>query len=65
MSKIIGVGHYLPKQKIYNTHFSEHVFMNESGELLKQDKLTTQLPASMLLLHPDVTVIIDEEAYEG
>lgn len=34
-------------------------------ELLKQDKLTTQLPASMLLLHPDVTVIIDEEAYEG
>ncbi len=40
MSKIIGVGHYLPKQKIDNTHFSEHVFMNESGELLKQDNST-------------------------
>ena len=32
-------------------------------ELLNEDKITTQLPASMLLLHPDVTVIIDEEAY--
>lgn len=34
-------------------------------ELLREDKITTQLPASMLLLHPDVTVIIDEEAYRG
>ncbi len=34
-------------------------------ELLKKDKITTQLPASMLLLHPDVTVIVDEEAYNG
>lgn len=34
-------------------------------ELLREDKITTQLPASMLLLHPDVTVIIDEEAYQG
>lgn len=34
-------------------------------ELLKGDKITTDLPASMLLLHPDVTVIVDEEAYNG
>lgn len=34
------------------------------GELLKQDKVTTNLPASLLLLHPDVTVIMDEEAAE-
>ena len=34
-------------------------------ELLKADKLTTQLPASMLLLHPNVTIIVDEEAYNG
>lgn len=34
-------------------------------KLLNSDKLTTQLPASMLLLHPDVTIIVDEEAYEG
>lgn len=34
------------------------------GELLKGDKVTTGLPASLLLLHPDVTVIMDEEAAE-
>ena len=32
-------------------------------ELLKADKITTKLPASMLLLHHDVTIIVDEEAY--
>ena len=32
-------------------------------QLLKAEKITTQLPASMLLLHPNVT-IVDEEAYE-
>lgn len=40
MSKIIGVGHYLPKQKISNHFFDQHVFMDESGELLKQDSPT-------------------------
>lgn len=34
------------------------------GELLKGDKVTTGLPASLLLLHLDVTVIMDEEAAE-
>lgn len=34
-------------------------------ELLKGESITTQLPASMLLLHKDVTIILDEEAYEG
>jgi glucosamine-6-phosphate deaminase len=34
-------------------------------KLLKADKITTKLPASMLLLHHDVTIIIDEEAYNG
>ncbi|MBZ2174562.1 glucosamine-6-phosphate deaminase [Schnuerera sp. xch1] len=34
-------------------------------KLLEGKKITTQLPASMLLLHPDVTVIVDEEAYKG
>ena len=32
---------------------------------LKGDKITTYLPASMLLLHSDVTIIVDEEAYNG
>ena len=34
-------------------------------ELLKGTKVTTMLPVSFLLLHPDVTVIVDEEAYNG
>ncbi|QQY78882.1 glucosamine-6-phosphate deaminase [Keratinibaculum paraultunense] len=34
-------------------------------KLLKGDKITTYLPASMLLLHSDVTVIVDKEAYNG
>lgn len=34
-------------------------------ELLKGEKVTPKLPVSFLLLHPDVTVIIDEEAYNG
>ncbi|NLV76198.1 MAG: glucosamine-6-phosphate deaminase [Tissierellia bacterium] len=34
-------------------------------ELIKGDKITTYLPASMLLLHSDVTIIVDEEAYNG
>lgn len=34
-------------------------------ELLKGDKITPELPVSFLLLHPDVTVIVDEAAYNG
>lgn len=33
--------------------------------LLNDNKVTTQLPVSFLLLHPDVTVIVDEEAFDG
>lgn len=33
------------------------------NQLLKGDKITTKLPASMLLLHPNVTIIVDEESY--
>lgn len=32
-------------------------------QLLNNKELTTRLPASMLLLHQDVTVIVDEKAY--
>ena len=38
---------------------------NVVKELLKADKITTELPASMLLLHPNFTIILDEEAYRG
>lgn len=33
--------------------------------LLNDNKVTTMLPVSFLLLHPDVTVIVDEEAFYG
>jgi|SRR5699024_9900036 len=32
-------------------------------ELLETDMVTTELPASFLLLHPNLTVIVDEAAY--
>lgn len=34
-------------------------------KLLERDTVTTDLPVSFLLLHPDVTVIVDEEAYKA
>lgn len=33
--------------------------------LLNDNKVTTMFPVSFLLLHPDVTIIVDEEAYNG
>lgn len=33
------------------------------SKLLKDKKITTKVPATLLLLHPDVTIIVDEEAY--
>ncbi|NLJ99506.1 MAG: glucosamine-6-phosphate deaminase, partial [Tissierellia bacterium] len=34
-------------------------------EIINGSKLTTQLPVSILLLHHDFTIIVDEEAYNG
>lgn len=34
-------------------------------KLLSADRVSTKFPVSFLLLHPDVTVIVDEEAYNG
>ncbi len=34
-------------------------------KLLNTDRVTTKFLVSFLLLHPDVTVIVDEEAYNG
>ena len=33
------------------------------GQVLNSGKVTTWLPASLLLLHPDVTLICDQEAF--
>jgi 6-phosphogluconolactonase/glucosamine-6-phosphate isomerase/deaminase len=32
---------------------------------MRDDKVTTAIPATLLKLHPDVTVICDKEAYNG
>ncbi len=36
---------------------------NAIKRIVEDGKLTTDIPASLLLLHPDVTFIVDEEAY--
>ena len=33
------------------------------GQILNSGKISTWLPASLLLLHPDVTLICDQEAF--
>lgn len=33
--------------------------------LIESNTISTRLPASILLLHPDLTIIMDEEAYKG
>jgi 3-oxoacyl-[acyl-carrier-protein] synthase-3 len=32
--KIAGIGSYIPKKKVSNTDFGEHVFLNEDGTAL-------------------------------
>lgn len=36
-SKIIGVGNYIPSQTITNLFFDSHSFLDESGQILKQN----------------------------
>lgn len=60
----MGMGSILKSKKIVllaNGVNKSHVIK----KLLKQDKVTPKLPVSFLLLHPDVTVIVDELAYNG
>ena len=33
------------------------------NSILECERISTEIPASFLLLHPDVTIIVDEEAY--
>ncbi|MBV8326749.1 ketoacyl-ACP synthase III [Chryseobacterium sp.] len=37
MTKIIGVGNYIPSETITNLFFDEHIFLNEEGILLKDN----------------------------
>jgi 3-oxoacyl-[acyl-carrier-protein] synthase-3 len=37
MTKIIGVGNYIPSETITNLFFDKHVFLNEEGVVLKEN----------------------------
>ncbi|CAM2995608.1 3-oxoacyl-ACP synthase III family protein [Chryseobacterium flavum] len=37
MTKIIGVGNYIPSETITNLFFDNHIFLNEQGVLLKEN----------------------------
>lgn len=58
----MGIGSILKAKKIL-------LLANGKGKaeaikkLLNSDKVSTRLPASFLYLHPDVTIIVDEDAY--
>lgn len=59
----MGMGGILKAKKIIllaNGKRKKHVIQ----KLLNENKVSTMFPVSFLLLHPDVTVIVDKEAYE-
>lgn len=60
----LGMGGILKAKKILllaNGENKKEIMNN----LLNRDSIDTRMPASLLLLHPDVTVIVDREAYSG
>lgn len=60
----MGIGSILKAKKILLLASGENK-KEIIKKLLENDTLTTQLPASFLALHPDVTIIVDEAAYKG
>ncbi|MGO1470835.1 MAG: glucosamine-6-phosphate deaminase [Tissierella sp.] len=59
----MGMGSILKAKKILLLISGENK-KEITKRLLENNKVTTQLPASFLLLHPDVTIIVDEKAYK-
>ena len=60
----LGMGGILRAKKIIlvANGKNKHEIMQE---LICRETVTTSLPASLLLLHPDVTIIVDKDAHEG
>ena len=57
----MGIGSIMKSKKILllaNGEKKAHII----AKILKEGKITTEIPASLLLLHPDATVIMDEAA---
>lgn len=59
----MGIGSILKAKKILLLASGENK-REIIKKLLENDTLTTDLPASFLALHPDVTIIVDEAAYK-
>ncbi len=59
----MGIGSIMKAKKILL--LANGANKHEAIKTLLSDKLTTACPASLLKLHPDVTVICDKAAYEG
>ena len=58
----MGIGSILKAKKIILLASGK----NKAGviaKILNNDVITTQIPATLLKLHPDVTIIVDEQAY--
>lgn len=60
----MGMGSILKTKKILLLASGENK-RDIMKKLLENDTITTDLPASFLALHPDVTIIVDEAAYKG
>lgn len=60
----MGIGSILKAKKIILLASGENK-KDVIKKLLEKDTLTTDMPASFLAIHPDVTVIVDQAAYEG
>ncbi len=60
----MGVGTILKAKKILllANGKSKHEAIKK---LSRNNKITTNFPASLLLIHPNVTIIVDEDAYRG
>lgn len=59
----MGIGSIFKAKKILLLASGEHK-RPVIKELLAENILSTKIPASFLALHPDVTIIVDEAAYE-
>ena len=58
----MGIGNILKARKIILLASGKNK-ASIISKLLDNDVITTQIPATLLKLHPDVTIIVDEEAY--
>lgn len=57
----MGIGSIMKAKKIILLASGKN--KRDAIKKILENKITTMLPASLLLLHPDVTIIVDEEAY--